>query len=199
MRIPSIIPFTSLGLIAGLCLAACQSQQVVSPQQDFLANLKTLCGQAFEGRVISTEEVDADWRKETLIMYVRDCDETGVKIPLHVGENRSRTWVIQWAETGKDLQLKHIHKHKDGTLDDVTWYGGDADAGTATSTHVNFPVDEFSKTLFLENDLDVSVVNVWRVSLTPGETFTYALSRPNRDFRAEFDLTRPVQIPPPSW
>jgi hypothetical protein len=29
--------------------------------------------------------------------------------------------------------------------------------------------------------------------------FAYELRRPNRHFRVEFDLTRPVPAPPPPW
>jgi hypothetical protein len=33
----------------------------------------------------------------------------------------------------------------------------------------------------------------------PGRMFAYELRRPNRHFRVEFDLTRPVPAPPPPW
>ena len=33
----------------------------------------------------------------------------------------------------------------------------------------------------------------------PGSLFAYELRRPNRFFRVEFDLGRPVPAPPPPW
>jgi len=38
----------------------------------------------------------------------------------------------------------------------------------------------------------VSTTNVWAVEIRPGQAFVYELGRPNRLFRVEFDLTRPV-------
>ncbi len=186
--------YISLTISFGL-LGACVPQQA-DLQLEFMNNLSSLCGKAFAGKVISEDPQDADWVKETLIMHVRDCSDTEIKIPLHVGENRSRTWVISHLHNG--LELKHDHRHEDGTPDDVTMYGGlTADFGTAKSQA--FPVDDFSKSLFREEGLTASVENTWKISINPGTSFTYALSRPNRDFRAEFDLTKPIDIPPPVW
>lgn len=176
-------------------LVACVPQQA-DPQLSFFNQLSELCGQSFAGKVVSADPQDADWAKETLVMHVRDCSDDEIKIPLHVGENRSRTWIISREHNG--LELKHDHRHEDGVPDAVTMYGGmTADEGS--STIQAFPADDFSKKLFVEEGLDVSVGNTWRVSIAPGATFTYALSRPNRDFRAEFDLTNPVSTPPPAW
>ena len=41
--------------------------------------------------------------------------------------------------------------------------------------------------------------NVWAVEVIPGRTFAYELRRPNRFFRVEFDLTKPVAAPPAPW
>lgn len=183
-----------IGLSAVLCLAAC-GEKAQTPQDAFFDNLSKYCGQSFEGQVVSTDEVDADWRKETLTMHVRDCDDTAIKVPLHVGENRSRTWIISKTDTG--LSLKHDHRHEDGKPDAVTMYGGNtADAGTAFRQ--SFPVDDFSIAMFKEEGLTASVTNVWTVTLGEG-TFTYELSRPGRLFQAEFDTTKPVTTPPPVW
>jgi hypothetical protein len=37
------------------------------------------------------------------------------------------------------------------------------------------------------------------MEIHPGRTFAYELRRPNRHFRVEFDLSRPVPAPPPPW
>ncbi len=186
------ILFTSMAV---LVLAACNAQPD-DAQSKFFENLSAHCGQSFAGHVISTDPQDADWAKETLIMHVRDCSDTEIKIPLHVGENRSRTWIITRSENG--LTLKHDHRHEDGEPDAVTMYGGTT-ATPGTNTRQDFPADPFSKDLFIREGLDVSVDNIWTITVNPGQTFTYALARPNRDFRAEFDLTQPIDTPPPVW
>ena len=44
-----------------------------------------------------------------------------------------------------------------------------------------------------------TTTNVWALEVEPGAIFAYELRRPNRHFRVEFDLTRPVTPPPPPW
>jgi hypothetical protein len=57
-------------------------------------------------------------------MHVRTCSENALRIPFHVGDDHSRTWVITRTENG--LRLKHDHRHEDGSEDAVTQYGGDS-------------------------------------------------------------------------
>ncbi len=191
----------SMSMLAGaavLMLAACnnQSSSQFTTQDQFFTNLSALCGKAYEGSLVSNDEVDADWAAQKMIIHVRDCSDQEIKIPLHVGENRSRTWIISKQEGG--LRLKHDHRHEDGSEDKVTFYGGDtAEAGTAIRQE--FPVDNYSIEMFMENELTASVVNVWAVEVKPAEKFAYELSRPNRFFRVEFDLTTPVDLPPAAW
>jgi len=127
---------------------------------------------------------------------VRDCSDNKIKIPLHVGENRSRTWIV--SKDNGFLTLKHDHRHEDGKPDAVTMYGGTT-ADLGTHSQQSFPVDQFSKDMFMREGLDVSVTNTWTITLDGDKTFTYALARENRDFRAQFDLTKPVDTPPPVW
>ncbi len=181
-------------LLSVLGLTACVPQQN-EPQYEFFDTLSKYCGKSYAGKVVSTDPQDADWAKETLIMHVHDCSESEIKIPLHVGENRSRTWII--SKTHGGLTLKHDHRHEDGKPDAVTMYGGTTDS-LGTANQQSFPADDFSKELFIREGLDVSVDNIWSITLGDG-TFTYALARPNRDFRAAFDLNKPVKTPPPVW
>lgn len=179
-----------------LVLTACASAPAPAPQDAFFANLRALCGQSFAGRVVTTDAADASFASERLVMQVRACSGDEIRVPFHVGENRSRTWVI--TRTGAGLRLKHDHRHEDGTEDTLTQYGGDtADEGTAERQE--FPADEFSRTLFVNNNIPQSTTNVWAVEVHPGRTFVYELRRPNRHFRVEFDLTAPVAAPPPPW
>jgi hypothetical protein len=172
-----------LGVLA--CAAA--------PPDAFWDQLQALCGQAFAGRMTDGSPQDSVFRTSRLVMHVRECGDSVIRIPFHVGEDRSRTWVI--TRTAAGLRLKHDHRHADGTEDAVTQYGGDArDAGTATRQE--FPADTFTAGL-----LPAARTNIWTIEVLPGSVFAYALRREGTDrrVRVEFDLTRPVDAPPPPW
>nr|WP_316629095.1 hypothetical protein [uncultured Brevundimonas sp.] len=161
-----------------------------APAQDaFMARLNALCGQRFEGRVVTTDAADAGFASERLVMHVRDCSADEVRIPFAVGADRSRTWVVTRTDAG--LRLKHDHRHQDGTTDVLHWYGGDT-ASVGTAERQTFPVDAESIALFNANDAAVSTTNVWAMEVHPAGMFAYELRRPNRHFRVEFDLTRPL-------
>lgn len=163
-------------------------------QEKFWAELRALCGQAFAGKIAeSTSATDAAFAGQPLVLHVRACGENEIKIPFHVGENRSRTWVITRTATG--LRLKHDHRHEDGTADKVTQYGGDtATAGTARQQ--DFPADPFTAEL-----IPAAKTNVWSFLFSTEKTLSYRLVRESegRRFRVEFDLTKPVPAPPAPW
>src|SRR5688500_13994108 len=128
-------------------LAACAVvPDTPGPQQSFFNRLRDLCGNAYQGRVVSTDEADRDFADSRLVMHVRTCSANEVRIPFHVGDNRSRTWVISRTPTG--LRLKHDHRHEDGSEDVLTQYGGDT-AATGTARRQEFPADAHSRELFL--------------------------------------------------
>lgn len=180
---------------AALFAAACGGQTPTAPEDTFMARLAAHCGKAFEGQLVSTDESDAGFASERLVMHVRECAQDEIRAPLHVGENRSRTWVITRTENG--MRLKHDHRHEDGSEDAVTQYGGDS-AEMNSAARVEFPVDQFSIDLFTREGLTASVTNVWAMEITD-DMFAYELSRENRFFRVEFDLTAPIDAPPPPW
>lgn len=182
-----------------LALTACASlpstNSANTPADAFMASLKTHCGKAYAGRMVSNDTADADKEGKSLVMHVRGCHADKVEIPFHVGNDRSRTWIITRTATG--LRLKHDHRHEDGTADKVTFYGGDtADAGTFTRQE--FPVDAESIANFKANGLDRSVTNIWAVEVDDN-IYAYELRRANRFFRVEFDLTKPIAPPPTPW
>lgn len=166
-----------------------------SPQDAFFARLTGLCGKAFAGRLVTTDPADKDMAGQAMVMHVRGCSATEIRIPFHVGENRSRTWVV--TRTAGGLRLKHDHRHQDGTSDKVTMYGGDT-ARAGGPTRQEFPVDEESIAMFKANALERSVTNVWALEADDA-IFAYELRRANRHFRVEFDLTKEVPAPPPPW
>ena len=177
-------------LIVALLLAACATTP--APEQGFFTNLQALCGKTYEGRMVSDDAADANFRGQRLVMTVRDCSSDQVRIPFAVGDDRSRTWVV--TRTAGGLRLKHDHRHADGTPDRRTNYGGDAAHGGG-AVRQTFPADAESRALFVADGIPQSVDNVWALELHSGRMFAYELARPNRRFRVEFDLTRPITTP----
>ncbi len=174
-----------------LLVSACRT---AAPGDLFWNAMRPLCGQAFEGRLVEgTEPSDAAIGKQRLVMHVRSCSATEMRIPFHVGDDRSRTWVF--TRTADGVRLKHDHRHEDGTPDRVTQYGGD------TRTGYDDLSLEFSADAYTGDLLPASRTNIWTVAIEPGKAFTYALRRENsgRRFRVDFDLTKTVATPPPAW
>ena len=186
--------FVLLPALFALSACAGETSAPVAPADAFMAGVAAHCGKSYSGRVVSTDEVDANFAKETLVMQVRECSDHELRIPFHVGDDHSRTWVL--TRTDQGLRLKHDHRHEDGSEDAVTQYGGDSSAVTAS--RAEFPVDQFSIDLFQREGLTASVTNVWAMEITD-VMFAYELSRENRFFRVEFDLTAPVDTPPAPW
>jgi len=185
---------------AALVLAACGDgapDNGVSPQSEWWANMQSLCGNAYAGEMVNyDEEADQGWLNVDVTMHVRECSETEIRIPLHVGDNRSRTWVLTRTDDG--ITLKHDHRYPDGSAEALHMYGGHtADEGTAYRQE--FPVGEFSQQLFHDEGIPDSAQNTWFMEVHTGEKFSYGLTRFNRDFRADFDLANPVDAPPPPW
>lgn len=184
--------------IALLLLPSCATNPPTSaPQAQFFTRLQAYCGRAFEGRIASPPvEADAAFAGKPLVMHVRECSEDTIRIPFHVGEDRSRTWVITRAGTG--LRLKHDHRHEDGSEDKVTQYGGDSTA-PGPAERQQFPADAFTKELLVQSGNSAGVNNVWALEVRRDEIFAYELRRPGRFFRVEFDLSRAVAPPPAPW
>lgn len=183
-------------------LTACVSTvppATMTPADAFFARLTALCGQAYAGRVAIDTPAPANdaFAGKPLIMHVRECSADTIRIPFHVGDDRSRTWVV--TRNARGLRLKHDHRHRDGSEDQVTQYGGDTiEAGTADRQE--FPVDAESVALFRREGLAASVDNTWAMEVAPGRSFVYELSRPGgRLFRVVFDLSEPVRVPPAPW
>ena len=141
--------------------------------------------------VEGTEPSDEAFRKERLVMHVRDCSADEIRIPFHVGANRSRTWVL--TRTANGVRLKHDHRHEDGTEDRISQYGGD------TRTIADPLVLDFHADAFTAQLIPAAATNIWTIAVDPGKTFTYALRREaqGRRFKVEFDLTRPTSAPAP--
>ena len=92
--------------------AGCRTVPPAAPPGDALWKaLQPLCGKAFAGRLVEgTERSNAELGRQRLVMHVRQCSESEIRIPFHVGENRSRTWVL--TRTAGGVRLKHDHRHE---------------------------------------------------------------------------------------
>ena len=186
LSVALLIPFLAV-------LAACAPAATPKLTPDaFLDALRAHCGKAYEGQLIDPQPTDSSFAGKQLVMHVRACDDT-VRIPFHVGEDRSRTWVLTRTDDG--VRLKHDHRHEDGSEDSVTQYGGDSRAGEGTAERMEFPVDDYTKEM-----IPYASTNIWTVEITPA-AFIYQLRREGSDrrFRVEFDLSREVTPPPAPW
>ncbi len=166
----------------------------IATHDAFFDQIRQLCGKAFAGKV-QVDTPKSDGFDGKLIMHVRQCSDTQIQIPFHVGDNHSRTWII--SKTGSGLSLKHDHRHVDGSHDVQTMYGGHTlDAGW--NNVQSFPADQYSKELFARLSSAQSIGNVWQIYIYP-KSFSYRLTRDGREFRVDFDLTQAIPTPQDPW
>lgn len=191
-------------LMLALLLSGSKAATAQAPADAFLERLAQHCGKAYAGRIVANTPPDGEapaasdpFEGKALVMHVRECLDGELRIPFHVGDDHSRTWIITRTPTG--LRLKHDHRHEDGSEDAVTLYGGDT-ADPGTEERQEFPVDGYSIELFLREGLTASVNNTWAMEVEPETRFLYELSRPTgRLFQVEFDLSETVPAPPTPW
>ena len=146
------------------------SARAEAAHEQFMAMLQKLCGQRYEGAMTYAIDPKHAFAGKLLVVKFATCSSTEVRVPLDVGEDHSRTWVIKRTPAG--LDLRHDHRHSDGTPDAETMYGGPTrDAGSSMSQ--SFYADEYTAQL-----IKGSVTNVWTISLSAdGSTLTYHLER----------------------
>lgn len=186
------------------------------PADEFMDNLRAHCGNAYRGELVEFNEGDADMVGQEMVMHVRECFEDEIRIPFHIGDDRSRTWI--YTRTADGLRLKHDHRMPDGSEDEVTQYGGDT-VVDGEGNEQAFHADRYTGEL-----LPASANNIWTVRVIPGELYSYRLRRTDevlepraegeapasdarmfrlnvdgRRFRVDFDLTEAVEPPPAPW
>jgi hypothetical protein len=189
------IIFLSFAAVSPPSLAVEPPLLTTQTQEQYFQSIAAHCGKAFEGKVSIDNAKGDSFANKKLIMHVRDCTDTQLKIPFHVGDDASRTWVI--TKTGSGLSLKHDHRHKDGSSDKLTMYGGHtSDAGYAQVQ--SFPADAPTIEMFTQQGLPQSNRNIWQIYIYP-KIFTYRLIREGREFRVDFDLTQPIKLPVAAW
>ena len=159
----------------------------------FWDNLKSHCGKAYEGTIIAGGKEGDGFMGEKLVMHVRSCEEKTIRIPFFVGEDKSRTWVLSLQEDNRIL-LKHDHRNKDGSEEEVTQYGG-MSPNTGLADIQFFPADQHTANL-----IPLASTNVWWFTLDE-TSITYNLRKIGSDrlFTVKFDLTNEVATPGPPW
>ena len=200
-------------VILACALSACAgtsalfAKRVAEPADAFMAAIAAHCGKAYAGRIVANRPASNTpdpFEGKALVMHVRGCSDPtrSLEVPFHVGDDHSRTWLL--TRTSGGVRLKHDHRHADGSPDAMTMYGGDT-SRSGTPVRQEFPVDAESIALFSRDGRSVSTENTWSMEIHP-RMFAYELARPTsalnpegRMFRVEFDLTRPVALPPTPW
>jgi hypothetical protein len=165
--------------------------QEKSGAAQFWDNLKKKCGKSYEGTLTSAPAND-DFAGKKLVMHVRSCEDNTIRIPFFVGDDKSRTWVLTFENDR--IQLKHDHRHKDGSEDKITMYGGTT-TNSGLSNLQMFPADQETSDL-----IDYASNNVWWITLDE-KSYSYNLRRIGSDrvFTVTFDLTKTVPNPSAPW
>ena len=167
------------------------------PYEQYFDALAVQCGNAYPG--VLTLEPPGDGMltgTELLIVHFRECDEHRLKMPFHIeleedeDWHRSRTWIFTKHEDG--LEIRHDHRKRDGSEDDVTMYGGFS-VGEGTAIRQEFKS--------VESTEETGHFRGWRIEIEPGIRYTYGTIRDTTwSWRVDFDLTEPLdELPPAPW
>lgn len=174
----SLLPALAVAVLLAGCATA---PPPLDARDGFMATLQGMCGQRFEGALSYAIDPNSEFANKTISTEVV-CTADAVRMPVQVGENRSRTWIFTRPPAG--LELRHDHRHPDGTPDTVTMYGGMAKEGGSARSQA-FLADAYTAKL-----VPGAETNVWTVSLSQdGSVLTYRLDRHDKP-RAEFVLKR---------
>jgi hypothetical protein len=107
-------------------------------QQVFWQELQKLCGKAYQGTVVTAPANDTTYTNKTLLLHIKACSDGQIRMPVVVGNDYSRTWIL--TKNADELDLRHDHRHPDGSSDKVTMYGGHT-TNDGTETTQFFPAD----------------------------------------------------------
>lgn len=147
----------------------------------FFQHLREQCGASFEGTSAFPRDPGDAFAGKKLVATIASCSDNEIRVPFAVGEDRSRTWII--TKTGNELQLKHDHRHADGTPDAQTMYGGMATKAGSVMQQ-SFPADAYTARL-----IPAAATNVWTLHLAEdGQAMTYYLERDGKPrFKAQLN------------
>ena len=164
------------------------------PQEAFWRSLSALCGQAFGGGVVNSNPGDSLFVRSTLRIHVRQCTDSEIRIPFHVGANRSRTWVVTRTPAG--LHLAHDVRRPNGKEERISGYGGGS-RGAGAAERQYFSADTASTRI-----MPSTRGTLWTLELLPGQRLAYEVRKEGTDryLRIEFDVAHPMDaLPPAPW
>jgi hypothetical protein len=202
MRIAALLAVLLGPVLAG-CAPAVQREptpigavRTPAAQEAFWRNLRAQCGHAYPGRLVVARPERMDLTgEEALIAHFRQCGADTLRVAFHIedhggdGWDRSRTWLF--IRAGDRLELRHDHRHEDGTPEDDNFYGG------FTRTPGTAARQEF---VFAERVAEDGSLLGWRVEVEPGVRYTYGTIRGQAwTWRVDFDLGQTIAAPPPPW
>jgi hypothetical protein len=169
------------------------SGQLAPEQEAFWARLQAHCGNAYRGEISDVTPYYRDGVAGDAVMHFMECAEDRIHIPFHLGENRSRNWIL--TRVGDTIRLKHDHRHEDGTEEKISQYGGDAPVPGLPTRQI-FPADDHTARI-LPHRAD----NFWFFDFIDEETIQYGVHWPKfgHSVRFSFDLSTPVDPPPRPW
>ena len=152
------------------------------PADHFFSYLRARCGESYTGKTVFPDSPDHPFAGRTLVMEIADCSDSEIRIPFRVGADTSRTWVLK--KTAQGLELKHDHRHPDGSPDELTLYSGTA-VTPGTSVSQSFPADAATGKMVPEGK-----TNVWTLTIDPERAiFVYYLERHGKPrYKAIFDM-----------
>ena len=156
-------------------------------QNAFLNKLQPYCGKSYSGQVKHPTGDKDPFAGKSLVIHFKNCNGQEIRIPFAVGDDHSRTWIL--TQTDQGLLLKHDHRLKDGTPDEVTMYGGFANENSDSWSAI-FPADEYTAEL-----LPAAATNEWTLALSKdGKMLSYMLRRDGTlRFQADFDLEKAME------
>ncbi len=136
----------------------------------FFETLRATCGARYEGAKQFPDDTTDAFHGKLLVATFVECNDSQVRVPFVVGADSSRTWVFTTRDS--TLELKHDHRHADGTPDSVTMYGGMANLDGAPTSQ-QFEADAYTARL-----IPAARTNVWTVTFSAdAKELTYHLDR----------------------
>ena len=151
-------------------------------EEAFWNALLQQCTHVFTGMSTYPDNPEDSFYGKELVANFINCTDTKIHVPFHVGDNKSRTWIFSKLDNGK-IQLKHQHLHDDGSVDEVSNYGGISTGGDikindlSKTMHVHFPADDFTKKLLPEASTNVWTIELITYSYSNQDVLTYNLYR----------------------
>ncbi|CAN5478511.1 hypothetical protein BH09BAC4_BH09BAC4_18630 [soil metagenome] len=190
--------FAGLALVSLLAFTS-PTQLAIVPvelpgnQQIFWQELQKLCGNTYPGTLVTALANDTTFTNKALLLQIKACSDGQIRIPLVVGNDHSRTWIL--TKNAYELVLRHEHRYRHGSADPVSLYGGHT-TNDGTEMIQFFPADRETPRV-----IPAGSGNIWWIELLPDKSLTYNLRRMagEREVTLRFDLTKPVATPDAPW